>query len=131
MTEPMARPKVRGQAEDNPPTLRESDWTGAEVLRGGERHAQAVGPLRFHVFRASMDEDIFLIAAHGDVTRLPQCPAGAWRPFRVLPETGKPRIGFSEADAKHEIARQGYHLVRVQSREHAQRASAPAAPQPH
>ena len=122
MMEPMAHPKVQGQAEDNPPTLRESDWTGAEVLRRGERHAQPVSSLRFHVYRASADEDVFLIAAHRDVARLPQCPAGAWRLFRVLSETGKPRIGFSEADAKHDIARQGYHLVQVQSREHAQRA---------
>ena len=111
----MPRPQNRGQDEDNPPTQRESDWTGAEVLGIGERHAQPVSSVRFHVYRASNDEDVFLIADHGDTARLPGCPSGAWRPFRILPETGKPRIGFSEAEAKRDIARQGYHLVRVRS----------------
>ena len=118
----MARSKVLAQNDDNPPTVRESDWTGAEVLRAGEQHARPVTQFRFHVYRASCDQDVLLIAAHGDVERLPRCPAGVWRPFRVLPETGKPRIGFSEVDAKDEILRQGYHLVRIQSREHAKLA---------
>jgi hypothetical protein len=92
------------------------------VLRAGERHAQPVSLLRFHVYRATEDDDVFLIADHGELARLPPCPAGTWRPFRILLETGKPRIGFSESEAKRDIARQGYHMVRVQARDHAQRA---------
>jgi hypothetical protein len=107
---------------DDTPTVRDSDWTGAEVLRGGERHAQPVSLLLFHVYRASDDDDVFVIADHGDASRLPSCPAGTWQPFRILPETGKPRIGFSEQEAKRDIARQGHHLIRVQARAHAKGA---------
>jgi len=115
----MTRPKPHAD-HDNPPTSA-ADWAGAEVLQRGERHAQRTGSLTFHLFRASNNRDLFLVTDHGEASRLPECPGGAWQLFKVLPETGKPRIGFSEADAKRDIAQLGYHLGRINltTREHA------------
>jgi len=98
---------------DNPPT-RESDWVGAEALAPGERHARRIGPVKFHLFRATGDHDLFVVTSHGDSSRLPSCPGGAWQPFKVLPETGKRRVRFSEEDAKRGIASLGHYVFRLQ-----------------
>jgi hypothetical protein len=37
----------------------------------------------------------------------------AWSHFKTVIESGRPRVGFSEADAKRDIDEQGFHLVRV------------------
>jgi hypothetical protein len=71
--------------------------------------------MRFHVFRASKDPDLFIVTATDDASGLPACPAGAWVSFRVFSETGKARVGFSEEAAKRDIARQGHHLVRLRA----------------
>lgn len=92
------------------------DWIGAAVRRGGER-----GPLRakpggmvFHVFRASNDHLLFGVTDKRDAGALPECPEGGeWEFFKKFPETGHPRIGFSEKDARADIHRQGYHLNRI------------------
>jgi hypothetical protein len=98
---------------DNPPT-QESDWVGAEVLAPGERHARRIGPVTFHVFRSSLEPDLFAVTDQGESSCLPPCPRGAWLPFKVLPETGKRRVGFSEEDAKRGIANDGHYLFRLQ-----------------
>ena len=58
-----------------------------------------------------------------DSERLPACPRGSWQLFKTPQENGKPRVGFSEEEAKRGIARDGYYLFRLQlvMREHAHR----------
>ena len=101
---------------DNPPTRR-SDWVGAELLKRGERHGVRTGTTEFHVFRASNDNDLFLVTDQKSSKSLPSCPRGGqWAAFKVIPMTGRPRVGFDEADAKRDIARRGYHLVQLGTR---------------
>ena len=70
--------------------------------------------MTFHVFRASTTPSLYAINVTGDPLDLPPCPdRGNWQLFKRVPESGKPRIGFSEADAKADIEKQGFHLVRV------------------
>jgi len=92
------------------------DWTGAAIRRDGAR-----GPLRakpggmmFYVFRASNDHSFFGVTDKRDTGNLPECPEGGeWEFFKKFPETGQPRIGFSEKDARADIEKQGYHLNQV------------------
>lgn len=99
---------------ENPPT-QASDWIGAWVLQAGERRAPPVpGGVMFHIFRASKDPDLFAITDRQDPSGLPNCPGGEWRLFKVVPETGQRRVGFTEAAAKADILRNGYHLVNMQ-----------------
>ena len=92
------------------------DWVGAAVRSGGDR-----GPLRakpgamiFHVFRASNDHSSFAVTDKSDAEILPECPEGGiWKFFKRFPETGQPRIGFTEKDARADIEKQGYHLNRI------------------
>ena len=92
------------------------DWVGAAVRRGGEQ-----GPLRrkpdgivFHVFRASNKHSLFAVTDKRDIGVRPECPEGGeWEFFKEFPETGRPRIGFSEKDARADIEKQGYHLNHV------------------
>jgi hypothetical protein len=77
------------------------------------------GGMTFHIFQASTDSGLFLITDRENPPDLPQCPKrGIWKPFKIVPESGRPRVGFSEADAKVDIAKQGYHLadVRISTR---------------
>jgi hypothetical protein len=93
---------------------RRSDWTGAEVLAAGQRPEKRSGSMTFYVYRSTSDPDLFLVAGRADPESLPKPPKGGWRLFRILPETGKPRIGFSEASAKLDIAEHGFHAVRIE-----------------
>jgi len=108
-----------GRSLDNDsdiPETKSEDWVGAAVRHGGEQ-----GPLRaksggmtFHVYRASNDHLFFVVTDKRDTGTMPPCPkGGTWEFFKSFPETGHPRIGFSEKEARADIERQGYHLNRV------------------
>ena len=84
------------------------------MLAKGQRHNDRSGSVTFFVYRASSDPDLFVVSDRESTKRFPPAPKrGTWLLFKVFPETGKPRIGFSEAEAKHDIAKQGFHFVRV------------------
>ena len=93
-----------------------ADWFGAAKVRSSAEF-DGVRPdmgMTFHVFRASSSYSLYAINATGDMDDLPPCPGnGVWQAFKKIPEAGKPRIGFSEAEAKSDIEKQGFHLVRV------------------
>ena len=116
----MPRPRM---TDDPKPTRRGSDWAGAELIRAGEPHSSR--PLArgatFHVFRASNEPDEFLVTDAAGAAHPPRRRSGTWILFRVLPETGRPRVGFSEEDAKRDISSKGFHVVKVsvRMREHA------------
>ncbi len=97
------------------PSPQASDWIGAWVLEAGERRRLAIpGGVTFHIFRASTNPDLFIIADRKDPPHLPECPGrGEWCLFKVMPETGQRRVGFVETKAKADIAEHGYHAVRV------------------
>ena len=105
-----------GDNDTDLPETNPEDWVGAAARAGGER-----GPLRakpgammFHIFRASNDHCAFAVTDKPDAEILPECPEGsAWEFFKRFPETGQPRIGFSEKDARADIEKQGYHLNRI------------------
>ena len=114
----------RSRMTDDPkPTRRGSDWTGAELVRPGEPHSSrpSAGGMTFHVLRASNQPDEFLVTDEAGSAHPPKRRSGTWLPFRVLRETGRPRVGFSEEDAKRDIASKGFHHVKVsvRMREHA------------
>lgn len=71
--------------------------------------------VQFHVFRAKKNSSAFVVTAGADPNEIHALAAhaGTWEPFKILPEVGKPRIGFSEADAKADIQAKGYHLVGI------------------
>lgn len=91
------------------------DWFGAAiVLRPLETGRPQRGPMIFHVFRASQAPDCFAITATSDPAVLPHLPGGGgWTLFKRIPETGQPRVGFSEAEAKADIQKFGVHLLRI------------------
>ena len=58
---------------------------------------------------------MFAIMDEDDTRKLPSCSEnGEWRLFKTIEETGQPRVGFSEADAKEGIEENGYYLTRVE-----------------
>lgn len=70
--------------------------------------------MTFHVYRSSTDSSLFAVVAEKDEALLPPCPGdGEWRYFKRFPETGQPRVGFSEQEAKSDIRKKGYHLNRI------------------
>ncbi len=92
------------------------DWVGAALRPGGERGPLQARPggIVFHVFRASNDHSLFAVTDKRESGILPECPEGGeWEFFKRFSETGQPRIGFSEKDARTHIDKQGYHLNRV------------------
>jgi hypothetical protein len=99
--------------DDNPPTRRE-DWIGARKVVPGRKPARRAGRrTTFHVYRSSRDRGVFAVTAARDEALLPSCPGrGRWEHFKSFPETGEARVGFSEAEAKSDIAKRGYHLAR-------------------
>ena len=71
--------------------------------------------MRFYIFQASNDSSSFAITDEEDIDKLPPCSAnGEWRLFKTIEETGQPRVGFSEADAKAGIDEKGHFLTRVE-----------------
>jgi len=99
-----------------PPTSR-ADWLGAAKVLPTDRPRTAIrDPMTFHVFRASSDPGLFVVAASDDPSRLPPCPnQGKWTHFKSFVETGQPRVGLSEAEAKADIVKTGYHLTSVRA----------------
>jgi hypothetical protein len=89
------------------------NWVGARKVLPGAAARAVKGGLTFHVFRASTDHGLFLVADRAAVSAPPPATGGTWQKFKTLRETGQPRIGFSESEAKRDIARKGYHLCRV------------------
>ncbi len=105
--------KQRRSADLDIPPRAPSDWIGAWVLQAGERRAPPIpGGFEFHIFRASTNPALFAITDRRNPAVLPNCPGGGeWRLFKVVPETGQRRVGFSEAEAKSDIKRMGFHLA--------------------
>jgi hypothetical protein len=99
---------------DNPPT-RPGDWVGATVVRpGSPRRPAKSGGIMFYIFRSSADSALFVVTDKEDSSVLPNCPGnGKWRLFKAIHETGQPRVGFSEAKARADIRKRGFHLVRI------------------
>jgi hypothetical protein len=114
MTEERKLPQA-SRDDENPPT-RVEDWIGARKIVPGRRGSSRRRRLTFHVYRSSRDHGIFAVTAAKDETLLPPCPRhGRWEHFKSFPETGEPRVGFSEAEAKADIKRHGYHLARIET----------------
>ena len=105
--------KFDAEFGDNAPT-RPEDWIGAAEVRAGQRRLRAAGTMMFHVYRASDDSSLFAVIAENNQTLLPGRPGnGTWRFFKSFPETGQPRIGFSEQEAKADIRDHGHHVNRI------------------
>jgi len=100
--------------DENPPT-RPEDWVGARKVVSGRRAARTPrGNLTFHLYRSTRDHALVAAIARKDERLLPPCPRrGLWQHFKSFRATGEPRVGFSEAEAKADIARQGFHLRRL------------------
>ena len=98
---------------DDAPT-RPEDWIGAAEVRAGPRRTRAANAMMFHVYRASDDSSLFAVIVESDQSLLPDRPEnGTWRFFKSFPETGQPRIGFSEQEAKADIRDHGFHVNRI------------------
>ena len=97
-----------------PPTMR-ADWIGAaKVLPGQRKAAKGANPVTFDIYRASSDHGLFAVTAAKDRSKLPDCPRdGHWEHFKTFTETGQPRVGLSEAEAKVDIKKAGFHLTRI------------------
>ncbi len=100
--------------DDAPPTKVE-DWVGAAIVHrddGKPRHTET--EMTFFIFQSSTDSSLFVITDRNDTSGLPECPKdGRWSLFKSFKETGQPRIGFSEAEAKSDIEDRGFHWSRV------------------
>ena len=71
--------------------------------------------MKFYIFQATNNSSMFVITDEENTRKLPPCSAnGEWRLFKTVEETGQPRVGFSEADAKQGIEELGYYLTRVE-----------------
>ena len=92
-----------------------ADWIGAAEVRPSDpTPARSPGAIMFQTYRASTDSCLSVIIGGDDRSRLPPCPgSGSWEFFKRFPETGQPRIGFSEDEAKSDIRNHGYHVNRV------------------
>ena len=97
-----------------PPTAR-ADWVGAaKVMPGQNQAAKCANPVIFDIYRASSDRGLFAVTAAKDRSKLPDCPRhGHWEHFKTFTETGQPRVGLSEAEAKVDIKKAGFHLTRI------------------
>ena len=104
----------RNVDDDAPPTKAE-EWIGAtKILRHGAKPHRLKSAMTFFIFQASTESSLFAVTDANDASRLPECPEnGHWTLFKSVEETGQPRIGFSETEAKSDIKDQGYHLSRV------------------
>jgi hypothetical protein len=102
------------RSEDNAPT-RPEDWVGARKVLSCRRAARPPrGHVTFHLYRSTRDHALIAAIMRKDERLLPPCPRrGQWQHFKSFRATGEPRVGFSEAEAKADIARQGFHLSRL------------------
>ena len=92
-------------------------WVGAAIVAPGEAlGVRRQGPMTFHVWRCPTKRSLYLITGTADLERaaLPrEVQSIRWVPFKTFPETGLPRIGLSEKEAKRDIAKYGFHLRRI------------------
>jgi len=104
----------RTRDDENPPT-RPEDWVGARKVTAGRRALRPPrGNATFHLYRSTRDHGLVAAIPRRDESLLPPCPRrGQWEHFKSFRATGEPRVGFSEAEAKADIARQGFHLSRL------------------
>ena len=71
--------------------------------------------MTFYIFQASTDSSLFAVTDANDVTKIRErLKNGHWTLFKSVEESGRPRIGFSESEAKSDIKERGYHLTSVQ-----------------
>jgi hypothetical protein len=84
-----------------------------------------VSDLKFHIYASVSNPHTYLILTSPDALETaPKPKRGEWHLFKTVPEIGRPRIGFSEEEAKSDIAKQGYHLIGVSIRSPALRPTA-------
>ena len=96
-------------AEEDPATA----GIGTTLAQAGER-IRPVSTLQFYIYNSPSNPDVFLVLTSPDALEsAPKPKRGDWHLFKIVPELGRPRIGFSEAEAKQDIARQGFHLVGI------------------
>lgn len=110
--------KQRSADPDAPPTAFE-DWQHAHVRRPTRMRPPkppVSGGLTFHVYQASNEKRLFVVTDGRDPSGLVDCPKGLWIPLKVFRETGDARIGLSEAEAREDIRRQGFHLIDLDKR---------------
>jgi len=96
---------------------RQRNWVGAAIVAPGD----ALGARRrrrttFHVWRSSKTRSLYLITGTEKLEELvlpPGVRSMGWIEFKSFPETGLPRVGMSEAEAKRDIAKYGFHLRRI------------------
>ena len=98
------------------PATEPEDWVGAaKGFHRKGKHQASADAMTFYIFQTSNDSSAFAITDEDDTGKLPACASnGEWRLFKVVEETGQPRVGFSEADAKTGIEENGYFLTRVE-----------------
>ena len=112
-------PQWEADAEEGP-----ASSIGATLVRPNER-VRPVSDLKFHIYSSVSNPRVFLILASPlALEKAPKPKRGEWYLFKIVPEIGRPRIGFSEEEAKDDIAKQGYHLIGVSIRSPALRAAA-------
>ena len=106
--------------QEIPPTTR-ADWIGAaKILPGQRQPAKRAKPMIFDIYRASSDRGLFAMIKAKDRSKLPDCPRqGRWEHFKTFADTGQPRVGLSEAEAKVDIKKAGFHLTRIDTADRA------------
>lgn len=73
--------------------------------------------MKFYLFKHTVDNSVFGATDEPSGEKLPVLPGnGRWKSFTDFEESGKPRIAFSEQEAKADIELQGYHLTRTEIR---------------
>jgi hypothetical protein len=91
------------------------DWTGAALVRSGEASVvPKPDAFVFHLWRCPARRELHLLTGADSLDAVPEVIRElGWDRSKRISETGQPRIGFVEADAKRDIAARGFHLVRV------------------
>lgn len=95
------------------------DWFGARVNNTGETFAAPhhEDQMEFYVWKNPYNDFMYLITPDMTVPEgIEGLDSNSWQFLRKFAETGKPRVGFSEENAKKDIKKRGYHLVTVRVR---------------
>ncbi len=95
------------------------DWFGARVNNTGDEYAETheEDEIEFHVWKNPYNDFMYLITPNKRVPEgIEGLSSNSWIFLRKFAETGKPRVGFSEKDAKNDIKQKGYHVVNVRVR---------------
>lgn len=73
--------------------------------------------MNFYLFKHTLDKSIVGVTGEPTGAKLPVLPGnGQWEPFTKFEESGRPRVGFSEEQARADIEKRGYHLARTEIR---------------